>query len=89
MHLRAPGDSSHIIAQFDWFVQRSLAMVICCHRFENCAPILQPAGVSENDQSTTSASSPADLTAATGNLAKLLGKRKRSLNKPGYDGLEN
>jgi hypothetical protein len=32
---------------------------------------------------------PADLTAATDNLAKLLGKKKRSFNKPWYDGLES
>jgi hypothetical protein len=32
---------------------------------------------------------PADLTAATDNLAKRLGKKKRSFNKPWYDGLES
>jgi hypothetical protein len=32
---------------------------------------------------------PADLTAATDNLANLLGKKKRSFNKPWYDGLES
>jgi hypothetical protein len=32
---------------------------------------------------------PADLTVATDNLAKLLGKKKRSFNKPWYDGLES
>jgi hypothetical protein len=32
---------------------------------------------------------PADLTAATDNLARLLGKKKRSFNKPWYDGLES
>jgi hypothetical protein len=32
---------------------------------------------------------PADLTAATDNPAKLLGKKKRSFNKPWYDGLES
>jgi hypothetical protein len=32
---------------------------------------------------------PADLTAATDNLAKLLSKKKRSFNKPWYDGLES
>jgi hypothetical protein len=31
----------------------------------------------------------ADLTAATDNLAKLLGKKKRSFNKLWYDGLES
>ena len=32
---------------------------------------------------------PADLTAATDNLAKLLGKKKRSFNKRWYDGPES
>ena len=40
-------------------------------------------------QAAAAPEKPADLTAATDNLARLLGKKKRSFNKPWYDGLES
>lgn len=36
-HLSAPAIATSIIAQFNCPVQRLLAMVICCHPFQNCA----------------------------------------------------
>jgi len=51
---RAPGDGSHIIAQFNCPLRRLLAMVIMLPCVPSC--YLQPAGVSRNIQSSTSSS---------------------------------
>jgi hypothetical protein len=48
--------------------------------------VVSPAGLPVEAAATEK---PADLTAATDNLTKLLGIKRHSFNKPWYDGLES